>query len=152
MEAFAAAGAGFLLAVLWFDLMHDEMARGHDGDALPDPVIEGVTRYYAQVTRGASPMNRLVGLAMVGLVASLVTQIVAGHDPRWASVVSLPLALTGIVTAIARTVPTAVRLGQREFAEPAAASRAIRTIRTDHHVAFAAIAAVLVIQLVSAAL
>ena len=33
MEAFVAAGAGFLLAVLWFDLMHDVQVRGHDPSA-----------------------------------------------------------------------------------------------------------------------
>jgi len=27
MEAFVAAGVGFLLAVLWFDLMHDVQVR-----------------------------------------------------------------------------------------------------------------------------
>lgn len=151
MEAFVAAGAGFLLAVLWFDLMHDEMARGHDGDELPPDVIDGVTRYYARVTRGAAPMNRLVGLVMIGTVAAIATQLVAGHDPYWVPVASLPLALTGIVTAIARTVPTAVRLGQGGYPTAADASRAIRTVRTDHHLAFVGMSAVVGVQLVSAA-
>jgi hypothetical protein len=34
MHIFAAAGAGFLLAVLWFDLMFDVQTRKHTGDLL----------------------------------------------------------------------------------------------------------------------
>jgi hypothetical protein len=56
------------------------------------------------------------------------------------------------VTAIARTVPKAVRLGQGDYSDPVEASRAIRIVRTDHHVAFVGMAAVVAIQLVSAAL
>ncbi len=33
MHAFAAAGAAFLICVLWFDLMFDAQVRGHDGEA-----------------------------------------------------------------------------------------------------------------------
>ena len=39
MRTFAAAGAGFLLAVLWFDLMFDVQTRGHAGDVLPREVL-----------------------------------------------------------------------------------------------------------------
>ena len=38
MNAAASAGAGFLLAVLWFDLMFDVQVLGHAGDELPKPV------------------------------------------------------------------------------------------------------------------
>src|SRR5215813_8012196 len=34
VPTFAAAGAAFLLAVLWFDLMFDVQSRGHRGDPL----------------------------------------------------------------------------------------------------------------------
>ena len=40
MTAVAAAGAGFLLAVLWFDLMFDVQVRGHDGAELPEDVLD----------------------------------------------------------------------------------------------------------------
>ncbi len=82
MEAFVAAGAGFLLVVLWFDLMDDKMARGHAGDELPPDVIEGISRYDARVTRGASPMNRLVAVAMIGTIAAIVAELVASHEFR----------------------------------------------------------------------
>ena len=35
MSAFVSAGAGFLLAVLWFDLMFDVQARGPRDHVLP---------------------------------------------------------------------------------------------------------------------
>jgi len=35
MHTFAAAGAGFLLAVLWFDLMFDVQTRKYTGDLPP---------------------------------------------------------------------------------------------------------------------
>ena len=36
MIACASAGGGFLLAVLWFDLMFDVQARGHRERELPE--------------------------------------------------------------------------------------------------------------------
>jgi hypothetical protein len=35
MHTYAATGAGFLLAVLWFDLMFDVQTRKHAGNVLP---------------------------------------------------------------------------------------------------------------------
>ncbi len=66
MEAFATAGAGFLLAVLWFDLMHDVQARPSSADGvLDEAVLRSISGYYARVTTEAHPMGRLVALAMV---------------------------------------------------------------------------------------
>jgi hypothetical protein len=66
MHTFAAAGAGFLLAVLWFDLMFDVQTRKHTGD-LPPEVLASISAYYRRVTTEAYPMNRLVALVMVPL-------------------------------------------------------------------------------------
>jgi hypothetical protein len=41
MHSFAAAGAGFLLAVSWFDLMFDVQTRRHKADSLP-PEVPGL--------------------------------------------------------------------------------------------------------------
>src|SRR5689334_11264258 len=60
MPAFVAAGAGFLLAVLWFDLMFDVQTRRHAHDAvLPPQVLGSISAYYRRVTTEAYPMNRL---------------------------------------------------------------------------------------------
>ena len=54
MNAFVAAGAGFLLAVLWFDLMFDVQALRHRERDLPEAVLASIAGYYARVT-GSSP-------------------------------------------------------------------------------------------------
>ena len=84
MNAAASAGAGFLLAVLWFDLMFDVQVRGHAGDELPEPVLASIGGYYRRVTTAARPMNRLVAAVMVATVAVLTVQVARGDDPRWA--------------------------------------------------------------------
>ena len=65
MHTFAAAGAGFLLAVLWFDLMFDVQTRKHTGEVLPPEVLTSISAYYRRVTTEAYPMNRLVALVML---------------------------------------------------------------------------------------
>ena len=60
MNTFVAAGAGFLLAVLWFDLMFDTQTDKHSGDVLPSDVLASISAYYRRVTTDAYPMNRLI--------------------------------------------------------------------------------------------
>jgi hypothetical protein len=57
MHTFAAAGVGFLLAVLWFDLMFDVQTRQYTGD-LPPEVLASISAYYRRATTEAYPMNR----------------------------------------------------------------------------------------------
>jgi hypothetical protein len=58
MHACAAAGAAFLISVLWFDLMFDVQTQTHDGDTLPAGVLASISAYYRRVTVEAWPMNR----------------------------------------------------------------------------------------------
>jgi len=151
MEAFVAAGAGFLLAVLWFDLMHDVQVRGYNaGSDLPEPVLASIGGYYARVTTGARPMNRLVAVAMVATVAAIVVEIVNGLDPAWLPWTSLVLVLAAVGLAGGRTVPNAVRLGARRD-DPAGQSRLARLVYRDHLVCLASITAGLLLQMASAA-
>ena len=146
MNAFVAAGAGFLLAVLWFDLMFDVQALRHrDGD-LPDAVLASIAGYYARVTTAARPMNRLIAAAMLATLAAVIVEIAAGDARAWVAWASLALALGAISIAAVSTVPKAVRLGRRMDA-PGIQSRLARAILRDHLVCFPAIAAVLVLQL-----
>jgi hypothetical protein len=148
VNAFVAAGAGFLLAVLWFDLMFDVQVRGHDAD-VPEPVLASIAAYYARVTTASRPMNRLVAAVMLATLAAIVAQIARAEDPRWVGWVSLALAGVPIGLARVRTVPDAVRLGRR--GDPAADQRALaRSILRDHVICFAAILTLLVVQLASA--
>ena len=84
MTAFVAAGLGFLLAVLWFDLMYDVQAMRHRSDAdLPEPVLASISGYYGRVTTGARPMNRLIARVMVATIAALVVQLAGDDAPDW---------------------------------------------------------------------
>ncbi len=143
------AGGGFLLAVLWFDLMFDVQVRGHDGDVLPERVLASIARYYARVTTGARPMNRFVALGMVVTLVGLVGEAATG-DPGLVWVLSsVCLAVPPIALAGARVVPSAVRLATR--ADDVATQSAIaREIHRDHWYCFASILGLLVVQGLSA--
>jgi hypothetical protein len=146
VTAFVTAGAGFLLAVLWFDLMHDVQVRGHGGRDLPENVLASISVYYARVTTAARPMNRLIAAVMLATLVAVVVQITEGDAPAWVGWTSLALAGAAIATAAVHTVPAAVRLGTR--ADPIdVQSRLARSIFRDHLVSFVAIAAVLGVQL-----
>jgi hypothetical protein len=146
LNAFVTAGAGFLLAVLWFDLMFDVQAARAGGGELPETVLASIAGYYARVTTAARPMNRLIAAVMVATLAAIVVEIAKGSGPGWLGWVSLALALPAIALAAARTVPAAVRLGSRR--DPAAVQSGLaRTVLAQHVFCFAAIAAVIVLQL-----
>jgi hypothetical protein len=140
---FICAGAGFLLAVLWFDLMFDVQVTHLDES---DGVIDSIAAYYRRVTTAARPMNRLVALAMLATLGSLIAQIARGDRPRWVGWTSLVLAAAPIALAATRTVPQAVRLGAGVDPEPVRVGLA-RSIFREHVFSFAAIAAVLVLEL-----
>ena len=148
MTAFVTAGAGFLLAVLWFDLMFDVQARRRAD--VPEAALASIAAYYARVTTGARPMNRLVASVMLATLAALVAQLLGDDAPDWVAGTSLTLTTLAVALAGAHTVPLAVRLGRR--ADPPAQQAAhARAILRDHVLCLTAIAAVLVLQLGSAA-
>jgi hypothetical protein len=146
VNAFVAAGAGFLLAVLWFDLMFDVQVRGHSDGVLPEGVLASIATYYARVTTASRPMNLLIAAVMLATLAAIAVEIALGDDPRWVGWASLPLAIAAIGLARVRTVPRAVRLGSR--VDPANEQSVLaRSILQDHLACFAAILALLVLQL-----
>ena len=148
MEVVTAAGAGFLLAVLWFDLMFDVQVRH---DPVDPGAVRSIATYYRRVTTDARPMNRLVAFAMLVTLVSIgfqVAAVIAGDTTAWA-LVAVPLALGPILLAGARTVPSAVRLGQTSASGPAELTLA-RRILGDHVLCFAGIAGVLLVQVVVA--
>jgi hypothetical protein len=144
VNAFVAAGAGFLLAVLWFDLMFDVQAAGHA--EVPEQALASIAAYYARVTTAARPMNRLVAAVMLATLAAIVVEIAGSGEPAWLGWVSLALALAAIGLAGARTVPAAVRLGTRRD-PPEEQSRLAHAVLAQHVFCFAAIASVIVLQL-----
>jgi len=148
MRTFAAAGAGFLLAVLWFDLMFDVQSRKHASDPLPTEVLASISAYYRRVTIEAYPMNRLVALVMLLTLVAIVAELVEGVHPWWIGWVSLALAGSGVVPTLTRTVPNARRLG-RALDTPEIQSTLARAICRDHLFSFARTFLVLGLQLIA---
>lgn len=95
-----AAGCGFLLAVLWFDLMHDTQLLRADETA----AIAVIRAYYRQVTREAGPMAWLVGAVMV--VTSIGAWVETGGRLG-----RLALLYGPVACALALVVPWAEKLG-----------------------------------------
>jgi hypothetical protein len=143
---FVSAGAAFLLAVLWFDLMFDVQVLRHRGRVLPEAVLASIAGYYRRVTTAARPMNRLIALVMLGTIASVVLELVRDDTSVWVGWLSLALLVSAVGLAAARTVPSAVRLGARDETLEAQSRRA-RTICRDHLYCLAVISSLLVVQL-----
>lgn len=149
VHAFAAAGGGFLLAVLWFDLMFDvQVARAPTG-AAADDALASISAYYRRVTTDARPMNRLVAAMMLATLAAVAVQLGAGTDPAWVAWASLVLAAAPVGLAAGRTVGNAVRLGGR--ADPVEVQAALaRRIYRDHLACVTSIALFVAVQLFAA--
>jgi len=143
---FVTGGAGFLLAVLWFDLMFDVQVLRHRERDLPEEVLASIAGYYRRVTTAARPMNRLISMVMLATIVSVIIQLVRDDSPNWVSWTSLVLVGAPVVLAVAHTFRAAVRLAART--DPAEhQSRVVRSILRDHLFCLGAIVALLTVQL-----
>jgi hypothetical protein len=144
------ACGGFLLAVLWMDLMFDVQVLRHREDAeLPEPVLASIAAYYRRVTITARPMGHLVGTFMAIALITLAAEIASGGRARWIPLTSLLLCGGPILLAALRVVPNAVRLAARS--ETTAQQSALaRSICSDHLVCLAGILAFEALQLAAA--
>jgi len=148
MNAFAVAGAGFLLAVLWFDLMFDVQTRRSAANVLPTEVLASISAYYRRVTTDAYPMNRVVALVMLLTLAVIIGEIISAKYAWWIGWGSLLLAGSGFVPTMMRTVPNARRLGMATDA-PDEQTRLARAVCRDHMFSFARMSIVLCLQLIA---
>src|SRR3954464_5815927 len=147
MQALVTAGAGFLLAVLWFDLMFEVQIVPYRSAAVPEAVVTSISTYYKRVTTDAGRMSRLVVLFMLVTLVGIIGQIVRADGAVAARWLSLALATAPIAVAAGRTVPNAVRLGaQRDSIDGQAA--AARSIYREHVFCLCSIATLLFVQLV----
>src|SRR5690242_10074785 len=146
MNAFATTGLGFLLAVLWFDLMFDVQTRRHHEAVLPPEVLTSISTYYRRVTTEAWPMNRLVALIMFVVLGAILAEIFADEiSPLW-TWGSLVLAIFGFAVTRMRTLPNAIRLGQATD-PPEVQSHIARLVFRDHAFGFARTLVLLALQL-----
>jgi hypothetical protein len=139
---------GFLLAVLWMDLMFDVQVLRHRGTQreLPEEVLASIAGYYRRVTTTARPMGHAVGVMMAVAVLVLLAQISWGHEPRWVGVASLPLCAAPTLLALLRVYPNAVRLGSR-LDSRADQSTLARAICRDHLLCLGGIIGFVALQL-----
>jgi hypothetical protein len=116
---------------------------------LPAAVLGSISAYYRRVTTEANPMGRLVAVVMLLTLAALISELPRGSAPRWIAGASLAFAAAAVGLALARTVRNAVRLGGAQD-PPQVQSGLARSIWRDHLFCFAAMAAVVCLQLAAA--
>jgi hypothetical protein len=140
---------GFLLAVLWFDLMFDVQVLGAPAGPLPEEALASIAAYYARVTTAADPMGNLVGLVMVVAVLGTGAQLVRRTIPRPLAAVALVASTAPIALASARIVPNAARLGTRSDTLELQSELA-RAICYEHIACFASMLVFCTVQLAAA--
>ena len=133
MAPLLTACSGFLLAVLWMDLMFDVQVFGHRpaGSELPEPVLASIAGYYHRAITTSRPMSRLIAVVMLMLLGALGFHATRGQDPAWLMLSSTGLAGVPVMLALTQTVPDAVRLGRRDDSG-AEQSRLARSVFRDH--------------------
>jgi hypothetical protein len=108
------AGGGFLLAVLWFDLMFDVQVWPHWGTgALPEDVLASISTYYQRVTIDAAPMNLLVGAIMFMTIGAVLWNLFSGTHSLWVRVTTLILLSVPVAAAQLVIFPNAQLLAAR---------------------------------------
>ena len=151
MHLTAAACAGFLIAVLWMDLIFDtQVLRHRRADELPEPVIASIAGYYHRATTTSRPMSLLIAVVMVVLLGSLGFRALRGGDAPWLLAALAVLAGVPVLLALVRTVPNAVALGNR-VGTPTEQSRLARAICRDHLVCLVFMSAFLALWVAVAA-
>lgn len=140
------ACSGFLLAVLWMDLIFDTQVLAARAEELPEPVLASIAGYYRRATTTSRPMSHLIAAVMAILLGALVFRALRGADPMWLIATSAVLAGAPILLALIRTVPNAVRLGNRPGG-PAEQSRLARSVCRDHVLCFVSVLALLILWL-----
>ncbi len=141
-----AACGGFLLAVLWMDLMFDVQVLRHRRGDLPAEVVASIRGYYRRVTTEAFPMNRLIGVVMIGGIGALLVQLFAGREPLWLRLLAAVLVAVPVTLALARIFPDAISLGEDDLSVPQQ-SRLARRICYAHLFCLAAVTAFTAIEI-----
>lgn len=147
MTALLTLGGGFLLAVIWMDLMFDVQAlRGSRDEALPEAVLASIAAYYRRVTSEARPMDLLIGAVMIASIAGTVVTLFRGAAPFGWRAAALALLVVPVVLAQSRVFPNAKRLGARSDSLERQSALA-REIARAHVGCFAAMLGFVAIQL-----
>ena len=134
MRSVILASGGFLLGILWMDLLFD-VQLFRDGSA----AVATIAPYYRHATIEAYPMNRLIAAMMLVTAIGALIQLVRSRDRR-RDLILFVLAAIPVALALSSVVPNAMRLGRG--VDPAAEqARLAWTICVAHLICFASMAA-----------
>ncbi len=99
---------GFMLAVLYIDLMFDVTAVRYRGTNAPIPadVVRPIASYYGRITQNPYVLMFVMLTATVCIVAEIVYELV----PRWAAYSSLVFMAFAMLAGGGRVIPAAQRL------------------------------------------
>ena len=148
MDLFLGVGGGFLVAVIWMDLMFDVLALApapQGGQPLPEETLSTIATYYRRVTTDAAPMNMFISVMMAGIVGVLARRLVYSSTDFAVDALSLGLCGVPIVLALGRVFPNAIRLGSRKDTL-LVQGRLARSIAIDHLLCLAAMLSFLVVR------
>ncbi len=141
MDPTASVCAGFLLAILWMDLIFDSQVLPHRSAAqVPEPVLASIAGYYGRAT--TTTMNYVIAVVMVVLLVVLAVRWF--EEPALSLVIPTVLAAAPIVLAAVHTVPAARRLGSR-VDDAVRQTRLARGICRDHLLCLGSMSAFLVL-------
>lgn len=100
---------GFMMAVLYIDLMFDVSAAPYrkTNEALPKAVLDPITHYYGRITQNPYVLM----FVMLTTTLCIGSEILYNSAPRWASYSSLFLMGLSMITGTLKVIPTAQRLG-----------------------------------------
>lgn len=141
---------GFLLAVLWFDLMHDVVVYPYllGEEPVSADALMTIETYYQRVVIDSSPMNLLVGFVMVLGIVTNIIRLVKSQEPTWLRLTCLALFLPPTGWALLSIVPMAAQLASAGSDSVTQASLAIR-IFYAHVICLGLISAFVSLQLTS---
>ena len=91
MVALLAACGGFLVAVVWMDLIFDVQVLRHSRASGPlhEPVLASIAGYYRRATTDSAPMSRLIAAAMAVAVLGSLYRLFTGEGALALRVISL---------------------------------------------------------------
>jgi hypothetical protein len=138
---------GFMLAILYIDLMFDVLSVPYrrSGAMLPKEVLDPVTHYYGRVTQNPYVLM----FVMLTTTICVVLQIVYGLAPRWAAYSSLVAIALAMAAGAGKVIPSARRLASGEV-PPEEQTRLVHGVFTAHVLLFVCILVLGVLQLLAA--
>ena len=92
------SGGGFLLGVLWVDLMFDVLALGEPSAT----ALQSIANHYARVAGSAWPMGHFVLAVMLGTLALAVDWLARDRSARRTSTVALALLFSPVALGLFR--------------------------------------------------